>query len=582
MVKIDANSNHQTQNSQQLLSTLFLAIGALTLVISLILGIKWKRFRYRMTFQNTPGENLITIRRHSTTTTIRENCCEGRYRHSTTEELIASGNDIQPTLRNTSTYNVKKESSDRESIFRWPFKNKMKVSSSNLAIDENRVLDSNDEAVHRRERDSMLAEKNERLRRSIYERLNSTSSMPDLVNDSQPGTYERKFEEPILVFQKGVESELDEAAHYQIVDEIHDTKLVETVPVRVKERPVKEISAQTFEMCAPKKTIDSVAESDEKIEIIKDSNPPKPPVRRRSKASDLTPPKEKKDVQGNQIIPPAVKPRKKISNLTVTIDQPTRQNEEISQNEAALPKKNDEIILMDTDTVDSKQNEVTTLEAIISPPIEYKDTSLKSITVTSEQTEVSSINISTKTLIYEPDSSLEPTPKVSKHEPDSNIYEDAVDSNTDFSVNTLDSIQPQNQDSSLSEEPNSTAIEYPAAMKDFISSIDTQAQEEESAIKSAITTPKSILKSQQDTSQQPKNSTVQFINVPDSSSDEDDDLYEDSNDVWSKIEIHRNQLMMNHEFNRVYISSSTGESPPPLPKTPPPTADIQERSFEFA
>jgi len=103
-------SSTETQNSPEVLSIIFLSIGALSLVISLILGIKWKRFRYRMTFQNTPGENVISIRRHSTTPTIRENCCEGKYRHSTTEELITSGNDIQPTLRNSSTYNVKLES----------------------------------------------------------------------------------------------------------------------------------------------------------------------------------------------------------------------------------------------------------------------------------------------------------------------------------------------------------------------------------------------------------------------------------------------------------------------------------------
>ncbi|XP_070491472.1 neurofilament heavy polypeptide-like [Chironomus tepperi] len=632
MVKIDANFNHPSQNSQEVLSTIFLSIGALTLVISLILGIKWKRFRYRMTFQNTPGENLITIRRHSTTTTIRENCTEGRYRHATTEELITNDNEIQPTLRNTTAYNVKLESSDRESIFRWPFKNKMKVSSSNFIIDENRVLDIDDESVHRRERDSMLAEKNERLRRSIYERLNSTTSMPDLVNDSQAGTYQQKADESFLVIQKGVESELDESAHYQVVDEIHDTKIVETVPVRIKESPV---SAPTFELCVkPKESHEKITKTGNENETIQNSTPPKPPVRRRSKASDLTPPKDKKEVQEIQNIPPPVKPRKRISHLTVKIDESRRQNEGLATNEATLPKKHEATInkeaglskelegLINNEATlpreheTSVNNEATTpkeqealipdivdsnqaLETILSPPIEYKDTSLNANSVSSEQTKALSPIISTETLTFEEDSSSMITIEISKHEQDSSMAKDAVDSTEilmDTPVYTVDPVHAydpvfpadpdpptENQGSSLPQESNSTTTKYPAPREppSYIQS-QTIFQDEVLSIKSEIATPKSILKTQKDTSQQPK-STVQFMNVPDSSSEDDDDhLYEDNNDIWSKIEMHRNQLMMNHEFNRVYISSRSGDSPPPLPKTPPPTADIQERNFVFA
>ena len=578
----------------------------------MILGIKWKRFRYRITFQNTPAENVISIRRQSITPTIRENCCEGRYRHSTTEELITSGNDIQPTLRNTSTYNAKLESckyllqiplikiqllsryckhfywdnksvsiplllllliiiflllADRESIFRWPFRNKMKISSSKLVIDENRVLDSNEEAVHRREHDSILAEKNERLRRSIYERLNSTSSMPDLVNDSQPGTYAQKVEDSILNIQKGVESELDENSHYQIVDEIHDTKSVESIPVRVKQNPVK---AKSSEKSVQKEPNDTMAKQDQNL------IPPKPPARRRSRASDLTHPEEKKDVQEIQITPPVVKPRKRITHLTVKIYEPPNQKDDFSLNEAVLSAEQDEKITLNTDTVDSKHHEDTSLETILSPPTEYKDPSLNMNTV---QTEALSPNIDTENLTNKQDSSSNLTTEILKHEQDSGSVDkvDSTEKAVDSSISTNKTIITQ--DSSLFHESKSTTIEHPTR-KDSPSSVKNQITfQDTDSTKTAIVTPKSILKTQQDSSQQPK-STVQFINVPDSSSDDDD--YEDSNDVWSKIEIHRQQLIKNHELNRVYISSSSADSPPPLPKTPPPTADIQERNFEFA
>jgi len=449
----------------------------------------------------------------------------------------------------------------------------MKISSSNYVIDENRVLDSNEEAVHRREHDSILAEKNERLRRSIYERLNSTSSMPDLVSDSQPGTYAQKVEEPILNIRKGVESELDESSHYQIVDEIHNTKSVESIPVRVKQSPV---NAKTSEISVQKESNDTMAKNGKQDQNLV---PPKPPARRRSRASDLTPPADKKDVQEIQVIPPVVKPRKRITKLAVIINDPPNQKDDFSLNEAALSIKQDEKPSINISTVDSKQHEDSTLETILSPPTEYKDPSSNMNTVSPVQNGALSPNIDTKNLINEQDSSSNHFTEISKHEQDSGS-EDEVDSTqiaVDSSINTNKTIQKQ--DSSLLHEPKSTTIEH-STQKDSPLSVKNQINfQDTDSTKTAIVTPKSILKTQQDSSQQPK-STVQFINIPDSSSEDED--YEDSNDVWSKIEIHRQQLMMNHEFNRVYISSSSADSPPPLPKTPPPTANIQERNFEFA
>ena len=416
----------------------------------------------------------------------------------------------------------------------------MTVTKSNFVIDENRVLDSNEEAVNRRQRDSIVAEKNERLRRSIYERLNSNSSMPDLVNDSQPGTYERKIEEPILVIQKGVESELDETAHYQIVDEMQHLKSVESIPVIVKESPVNETSPKISGINSQKDKNDKTIQNDKESDNFQNKIPPRPPARRRSRGSSLTPSEgkeEKKEVQEVQKIPPVVKPRKRNHILTIQINEILKENEDPHLNEVMMAP--------------------VASEAQVAPVVPKKNEDFTSdiSTITPKENENSTLNIDEQT----EDSTLNPPPEQNVDQSSSNTISN--EQSEDVFTNIITIPSKQDKDSHL----NVSAI--------------TLIQNEESI---KIVTPKSILKRQQDTSQQSK-SSVQFINVPDiSSSSSEDEDYDDKNDVWSKIDLHRKQLMMDHEFNRVYISSSPSDSPPPLPKTPPPTADIQEKNFQFA
>lgn len=89
--------------------------------------------------------------------------------------------------------------------------------------------------------------------------------------------------------------------------------------------------------------------------------------------------------------------------------------------------------------------------------------------------------------------------------------------------------------------------------------------------------PKSILKSSE-TSSSPK--TITFNNLPQTISDSDDDddsitsssTYEESEeeDVWSQVDQHR--VMLNRHK----------DIPPPLPKTPPPSAEEELNQFSYA
>jgi hypothetical protein len=120
-----------------------------------------------------------------------------------------------------------------------------------------------------------------------------------------------------------------------------------------------------------------------------------------------------------------------------------------------------------------------------------------------------------------------------------------------------------------------------------IESIDDDSNDQENQIK--VEQPKSILKTGED-NHTTKGQHITFVNVPDSSSSSDDD--EENQDVWTRIDMHRNQLKRLQEMESAShfdeSESSTQESEmdetPPLPKTPPPIVDEQPylRDFSFA
>lgn len=339
---------------------------------------------------------------------------------------------------------------DRESIFRWPFRNKLSLTRGTLR-EENMSKETGVSSTgtllkqfERRETDPTLVEKNERLRRSIYERLNSSSSMsmPDLVQSESSNIMKKEASQSIdLTLHESTQVSLEEISH-SIVDEIRENKALKTIFVNPKDNSsdkiVSEISREDKEL--PKIEIEKDIEEEE-LEI-----PPRPPtpIRRRSRSNSLKPLETTQNNQIVQDVPPIIIPRKKNINY----------NKNFNNHENIQPTDN------------KNDYEIVAAKEIL------------------------------------------------KHEEDSNQM-----------------------------------------------------------------TPKSILKSneqQEHTTHQTK-VNVHFINVPDSSSDDeyDDSIEIDNSDVWRKIDIHREQLMKKYEVSNY--------SPPPLPKTPPPSAsDSQQRDFQFA
>jgi hypothetical protein len=93
--------------------------------------------------------------------------------------------------------------------------------------------------------------------------------------------------------------------------------------------------------------------------------------------------------------------------------------------------------------------------------------------------------------------------------------------------------------------------------------------------------PKSILKNGETSTH--TNLTVHFINVHESITMEDEDYNaHNENDVWSVINKHREELERMFTIENVDKTSLDGERPPPLPITPPPNDDPEERDFSFA
>lgn len=100
--------------------------------------------------------------------------------------------------------------------------------------------------------------------------------------------------------------------------------------------------------------------------------------------------------------------------------------------------------------------------------------------------------------------------------------------------------------------------------------------------------PKSILKISSDENQThtPKIQHITFVNVPNSSSSSssssENECSED--DIWTRIDTHRSQLMRLHAYENDF--SEVENDAPPLPKTPPPPPLGEEkpylREFSFA
>lgn len=175
--------------------------------------------------------------------------------------------------------------------------------------------------------DQAIAEKNARIKRSIYERLNSkngfAASMPDLVQCDEQSFKERDndyFVQPPprkeLTLQKGIEVSLDDAT-----DEIQEIN-IETVP-----------TAKVISNAAQISEIEEnvITEVDEEEEMNEIPVRPPTPIRRRSRSNSLKPPQADDDKNNQEIvlIPPPVKPRKKHANARNTLEFPT----EVQQNE---------------------------------------------------------------------------------------------------------------------------------------------------------------------------------------------------------------------------------------------------------
>ncbi|KAG5680708.1 hypothetical protein PVAND_010199 [Polypedilum vanderplanki] len=303
-------NNYDNQFELGILSESILCVGvALTLVTVIFFGIKLRWFRYRMNMQES--ESPVLLRSHSVTE-IRENCSAGQYRQSLHEDmLIRTNNEFQPpsTSSSSSSYSVKSKS-ERESIFRWPFKNKMSLSKSQSLKENNRpsaitrstsapeetTLEKNDRIAHQ----MAMAEKNERLRRSIYESLHSndiSASMPDLVNES--------ISPKMMKIQKGLEVSLEEETdEYQLTDEVQEIKSLESCSE-------SQTSIQQEKEENEGDEINQIEEEEEKEEVIQ-IKPPTPP-RRRSRSSSIKINQLLADSPDINSIPvlPVVLPRKK-------------------------------------------------------------------------------------------------------------------------------------------------------------------------------------------------------------------------------------------------------------------------------
>lgn len=379
---------------------------------------------------------------------------------------------------------------------------------------------SSDHTSERKSQDIETLQKNERIKRSISDRLYSRQSvsMPDLVQCDEINVLYRErsvdeaihkqISQPVINIQKGIEESLDDdATHYQTVDEIKEFRVV-TRPIRAKikltsviaenekqmenvknDKKEEKLLTSTSMIVEEKKELEHVITEEEKEEKLPPPKPPTP-LRRRSRSNSL------KDSQQSNA--PVIAVRSSIIQKDIENDSPATPP-------VALPRKkhlNSNI----------KKEEITELNTA------------------REEINFKSVYVETK-------------------------IADGVD------VETIKEMK-------ITSENNELIV---AEIKKEVPEIEVHHVEESA-------TPKSILKTSE--ARRPSNNHITFIDVPDSSSSSED---EGENDIWSQINLHRERL--NRRFEAADSNSDTSsftENPPPLPFTPPPTAEIRERDFSFA
>lgn len=212
----------------------------------------------------------------------------------------------------------------------------------------------------RRQQDYETMQKNERIKRSIYERLNSSASMPDLLQRDENVSeqtvavkkpermIERRFDEeekPELRIQihKGIEV-TDESTQFVTVDEIKLPKR----PIRVgkvrraPDIPVHAVQVSSDEIKNIQEDVDVEEVTDETI-----LKPPTPPIRRQSRSNSL----RASQIEFLTQLPPLVMPRKNINQSFVSIDSvdetslanEDEQQEQVQQLKSILKTGNEEV-----------------------------------------------------------------------------------------------------------------------------------------------------------------------------------------------------------------------------------------------
>lgn len=153
-----------------------------------------------------------------------------------------------------------------------------------------------------RDKDLDLAtmEKNERLKRSIHERLYPSASMPDLLQ--RDDISKAKIDEKPVEIKIHTGVVVDESTQFVTVDEIKMPKR----PVRVKMRRAPSIPTSQVKK----------EEQDVEDPPVQSPKPPTPPVRRQSRSNSL----RASQIEIPSSVPPVVMPRRHINQTYMTIE----------------------------------------------------------------------------------------------------------------------------------------------------------------------------------------------------------------------------------------------------------------------